>query len=200
MPTLVHLTAADVRRAPWKNGRGVTDELLVLPEGASFERGDFDVRVSRASVPESGPFSSFAGFDRVLVVTGGTGLLLAHGDAPPGAPIEPLSPYAFAGDGRTEATLLRGPVSDFNVIVRRGRRRADVEVVRPDRGGARERLAAGDALVHVLVGTLEAGIVGDERRRYLVPGESLLVCHARDGDELVLAGDGVVAIVVRLPR
>ena len=81
MPTLVHLTAADVRRVPWKNGRGVTEELLVLPDSATFARGDFDVRISKATVSEPGPFSSFPGFDRVLVVTAGAGLRLAHGAA-----------------------------------------------------------------------------------------------------------------------
>jgi environmental stress-induced protein Ves len=80
-PELRHLTAADVRRVPWKNGRGVTEELALWPPGASFERGDFDWRVARAGVDAAGPFSEFPGFDRLLVVTEGEGLLLRHGVA-----------------------------------------------------------------------------------------------------------------------
>jgi hypothetical protein len=200
MTHLVHLTAADARRVPWRNGRGVTDELLVRPDGASFERGDFDVRISKATVPESGPFSTFEGFDRVLVVTQGVGLRLAHGDAPPGAMIRPLEPYRFSGDGPTAATLLDGPVSDFNVLLRRGRRQADVHVARFGPGGVRERLVAGEAFLHLVTGRLDAGLGSEGPRTHLVPGESLFVCEAREGDELVLVGDGAVAIVVRLTR
>ncbi len=202
MPTLVHLTAADVRRVPWKNGRGVTDELLVLPEGATFEKGDFDVRISKAVVPMAGPFSSFPGFDRVLVVTDGAGLSLTHGGAASAAVVRPLEPYAFSGDVLTEATLLGGPVSDFNVIVRRGRRRAEVRVVRPGRDAVRETLGAGEAFVHALVGTLEARVGADAGPVRLAPGESLLVRDARRGEAIELVGDGAgaVGIFVGLPR
>src|SRR5258708_2763617 len=56
------LTPADARRVPWKNGRGVTDELALWPPGASFERGDFDWRIACAGVDAAGPFSAFPGF------------------------------------------------------------------------------------------------------------------------------------------
>lgn len=201
MPTLVHLTAADVRRVPWKNGRGVTEELLVLPESATFARGDFDVRISKATVSEPGPFSSFPGFDRVLVVTAGAGLRLAHGAAAPGATIGPFEPYAFSGDEPTAATLVDGPVEDFNVFVRRGRRRAHVDVSLPGRCPRPSgRLGAGDALVHLTAGTLELGLDADARRWRLAPGESLLVRDAREGDALVLEGVAAVLLLVRLAR
>lgn len=84
MPEFLHLRPGDARRVPWKNGRGVTEELAVWPPEASFERGDFDARISLSSVQEPGPFSPFPGFDRVLLVTKGGGLRLSHGaDAPP---------------------------------------------------------------------------------------------------------------------
>src|SRR5687767_10413887 len=41
MLEVVHLHPADARLVPWKNGRGVTRELALWPEGASLERGDF---------------------------------------------------------------------------------------------------------------------------------------------------------------
>jgi cysteine synthase len=44
------LLATEVRRVPWRNGRGFTDELALAPDGASFERGDFHWRVSRAAI------------------------------------------------------------------------------------------------------------------------------------------------------
>ncbi len=74
MREIVRQTPADSRRVPWRNGRGVTEEIAIWPGGASFENGDFDGRISKAGVTEPGPFSEFLGFDRVLVVTSGAGL------------------------------------------------------------------------------------------------------------------------------
>jgi environmental stress-induced protein Ves len=48
------------RRQPWKNGRGFTSEVLLIPEGAD----DYWLRVSVAEVSESAPFSTFPGFRR----------------------------------------------------------------------------------------------------------------------------------------
>lgn len=47
------------RRQPWKNGRGITSEILRIPDG-----NDYMVRVSVAEVGESGPFSTFPGYTR----------------------------------------------------------------------------------------------------------------------------------------
>ncbi len=128
MSDVLHLRPSDARRVPWKNGRGFTDELALWPRGASFEKGDFLWRVSRATVEESGPFSAFPGFERVLVVTQGAGLVLEHGTLASRAQVERLVPYRFSGDWPTRAELVEGRVEDFNVLCRRGDARADVEV------------------------------------------------------------------------
>src|SRR5262249_28593295 len=120
MPDFVHLTASDARRVPWKNGLGVTEELAIWPEGSAFEDAAFEWRISKASVPEPGPFSAFPGFDGVLVVLTGEGLRLDHGPAAPPAEVRELEPYAFSGDWPTSAQLLGGPVQDYNLIARRG--------------------------------------------------------------------------------
>jgi environmental stress-induced protein Ves len=158
MREIRHLTAAHARRVPWRNGRGVTEELLLWPPGASFERGDFAWRLSRAAVDEAGPFSAFPGFERILVVTAGAGLLLDHGAAAPPARVEPLQPYRFSGDWPTVAALVRGPVADFNVLARRGAVRADAEVLRIGGGRLEERdlPVTGHAVVHVFAGAVEA--------------------------------------------
>ena len=125
----MHLRPEDARRVPWKNGRGFTDELALWPRGASFEKGDFLWRISKAAVDEPGPFSSFPGFERVLVVTQGAGLVLEHGAAAPRARVERLVPYRFQGEWSTSAELISGRVEDFNVLTRRGAVRAEVEVL-----------------------------------------------------------------------
>jgi environmental stress-induced protein Ves len=158
---VVHLTSADARRVPWKNGRGVTEELAIWPAGAGFESGAFDWRISKASVTEAGPFSPFPDHERVLVVTGGGDLVLSHGAHAPAARVGRLEPYRFDGGWPTSAALPDGPVRDFNVLARRGRIRADVEVLR----GSGAAVAAGaHAFVHVLVGEAVIGAGRDTLR------------------------------------
>ena len=68
----------DFRVMPWKNGAGSTTELLIDPPGATLA-GGFRWRVSMATVAESGPFSSFPGLDRTLLLLEGEGMELDHG-------------------------------------------------------------------------------------------------------------------------
>jgi environmental stress-induced protein Ves len=197
MPDVRRLAPADARLVPWRNGRGVTRELAIAPPGASFERGDFDWRISAAAVTEPGPFSAFPGIDRVLVVTSGGGLDLDHGAAAPRAHVAPLVPYAFAGDWPTTAELAAGPVTDFNVLTRRGRARADVRVLRGCEEGELVGLGEGDTFLHLLAGTLTTRLAAATGET-LGPGDSLWIRGARPADGLLVSGPGAVAIVVAI--
>ena len=159
MSECVHLTAADIRRVPWRNGRGTTEELRLMPPGAEFARGDFDWRLARAAVVEPGPFSAFPGFDRVLVVVEGAGLVLDHGDVAPPAAVHPLQPHRFAGEWPTWARLADGPVADLNLLLRRDAVRGELVVARPGPDPEGFPFAAGeDLLVHALSGTLRVRV------------------------------------------
>lgn len=111
--------AAGHRRMPWKNGGGVTTEIAVFPNGAGLE--DFDWRVSTALVASDGPFSAFPGIDRMLTILDGEGLLLAIGDQPPVELRAGSAPFSFPADHLASARLIGGPVTDLNVMTRRGR-------------------------------------------------------------------------------
>lgn len=188
MREVLHLTPADARNVPWRNGRGTTAELASWPRGASFERGEFDWRVSKARIADDGPFSRFPEHDRVLVVLDGKGVDLEHPGEAPRARLRPLEPYCFRGDWRTEARLVAGPVSDFNVLVRRGAWEASVEVVALGTRRALEALSGGHAFVHVARGKVRARVVGEEEPKDLAPGDSLWVAEARSGEEIELCG------------
>ena len=54
---------------PWKNGLGVTTEILIEPSDATI--GNFDWRLSMARIDADGPFSSFPNIDRLLLVLEG---------------------------------------------------------------------------------------------------------------------------------
>ena len=113
------LRAADHRRMPWKNGGGETVEIAVHPQGAGL--ADFGWRISMATVASDGPFSLFSGTDRTLAVLSGDGMELSIegiGDRllTPGS-----APLAFPADAPTTARLTGGPITDLNVMTRRGR-------------------------------------------------------------------------------
>ncbi len=88
----------------------------------------FDWRVSIATIDQAGPFSAFPGIDRVIVLLDGDGMHLQangidHCLETPG------QLYAFPGDLALDCRLLGGQSTDFNVMSRRGRYRADVHWV-----------------------------------------------------------------------
>lgn len=123
------LVLAEIAAQPWKNGAGLTRELAVEPRGAGVD--DFDWRISIAEVDRDAPFSAFAGIDRCITLLRGAGMRLASADGGVDHRLaQPLTPFAFDGDIALDATLLGGACSDFNVMARRGRWRANVLIQR----------------------------------------------------------------------
>ena len=113
------LRAESYRSMPWKNGGGVTTEIIVSPAGAALD--DFDWRISMAKVESGGPFSSFAGIDRTLSVLEGEGIILSIAEMAPARLDKASPPLPFPADVSTDATLIGGPIVDLNVMTRRGR-------------------------------------------------------------------------------
>ncbi len=123
---MIHLTAKDYARQPWKNGRGTTIELLHIRDPDSSATL---LRLSRASVVEDGPFSLFPGIERNLTVLSGPGFRLSG----PGLDLrcEPLLPVTFPGDVPMTASETHGqPSDDFNVMTARRLPLPQVIVVR----------------------------------------------------------------------
>ncbi len=155
MTGLVVLRSDDHARMPWANGGGTTYQVATSPEGAGLD--EFDWRVSLADVDSGGPFSTFPGIDRILMVVEGPGMeLVVDGRF---VPLGPLDPLRFDGAADTSATLVDGPTRDLNVMTRRGRCTATLEVV--DVSGAVDLAPVedGDVLVVVVDGDVRAGDV-----------------------------------------
>ncbi|WP_114152174.1 HutD family protein [Chromobacterium haemolyticum] len=126
--TLIRLQ--DCPPSPWKNGRGSTRQLLISPAGAGLD--DFDYRVSLASVASDGPFSRFDGVDRQLLILQGAGLELKL-DGRDSLRLTPGdAPLAFAGETPAQSRLLDGPLTDFNVMTRRGRYQSRLDYLTVD--------------------------------------------------------------------
>ena len=68
-----HIRYSDQAVSAWKNGGGVTREIVKLhpPNESSYLW-----RASNADVSTSGPFSEYTGYDRILLFLSGSGLKL----------------------------------------------------------------------------------------------------------------------------
>ena len=122
--------ACDLVRTPWKNGGGTTAEIAVEPQRADLD--GFDWRVSMADVAGDGPFSRFPGIDRTLTLVEGAGMdLVIDGQQRRLDRSHPMQ--VFAGEATTTASLVDGPIRDFNVMTRRSRLRHVVSLVEPGR-------------------------------------------------------------------
>lgn len=111
----LHLVDADaVEATPWRNGGGVTRELLAWPHGA-----DWRVRISVAEIDADGPFSAFEGALRWFAVLSGAGVVL-------GAPGNEhrltlaSAPLRFDGAQAPACRLIDGPTRDLNLMLRDG--------------------------------------------------------------------------------
>ena len=172
---------------PWKNGGGTTLEVAIHPPGAAS--AGFQWRVSIAEIEKDGPFSTFPGIDRTLVVLAGSGMRLTGlRDEPVDLRLYDL--VAFAGEAEVESRLRDGPTRDLNVMTRRGALRAEVRVVRSE-GIAWSGAAA--YVCHAVSGSC-ACVVGDST--FDVHEAHTLVCEAPRF--AVDASDGAVAVVARI--
>jgi uncharacterized protein len=108
----------DLKPQPWRNGGGVTRELVSHPLAASAQDGVWDWRVSIADLTKAGDFSPFPGMERVLTVVEGELLLLNVGGSE--HPLEKYRPFRFSGEAASSATLPTGDIRNLNVITRAG--------------------------------------------------------------------------------
>ena len=144
---------------PWRNGGGMTRELLAWPGPQEWV-----VRISVAQVAQDGPFSSFPGVTRWFAVLSGAGVQLDV-DGEQHALTAADAPFQFDGGARTGCALIAGATEDFNLMVR-GR---DARMERID-GLRRAELAVG-TLVGAFANKRRAVIRGPQQELELRPGE-----------------------------
>ncbi len=120
-PAIVLLDPADYRRTPWKNGGGVTiDIAAAYRPGATIGGWNGMLwRLGRTRIERPGPFSDLAGFDRLLAVIDGAGLILHPRGRAPLDVRAPDRPVRFAGEWPIDSELTAGPVGVLNLLADR---------------------------------------------------------------------------------
>jgi uncharacterized protein len=111
---------------PWRNGLGSTTQLWVEP-GANSE--EFLYRISIAPVQADGPFSDFSDYHRSLILIEGSGITLEHSTGQSDCLEQRFDTAHFSGAWQTDAQLHRGPITDFNVMARKGACESHVSIV-----------------------------------------------------------------------
>jgi len=104
---------ASFKATPWKNGGGITHEIMRAPAvGEAFRW-----RVSVARIDASGPFSEFAQYNRKMVLLKGAGIELRFGNGARKTLRTVGELLEFDGAAATHCELLNGPCVDLNLMV-----------------------------------------------------------------------------------
>ena len=108
-----HLSTSDYIEMPWKNGRGMTTEIMKRERAQRIQ-----YRLSSAIVETSGPFSLFPGLRRILVNLGPSSMTLRMNGSTTSQDSQRLDPgqiYQFEGDIPIDCEVERSS-RDFNIF------------------------------------------------------------------------------------
>lgn len=104
----------------WKGGK--TEELCIVPEDASLQERNFDLRISSATIDlERSEFSDFTGYRRYLMKLEGDITLLIDEKS---ITIKDDEAFEFMGDEKV-ISISKEPSRDFNVIIKKDKK-ADI--------------------------------------------------------------------------
>lgn len=163
MPLMEIIRFAELTESKWKNGGGITREIL----SASLS-GSRIWRLSMADVACDGPFSEFAEYDRILTIVKGQGLRLQSDGGCIDA--DPWSPVRFSGDLKIDAYLKSGPLTDLNLMFNPDYCTGDVTVIN---GPCHQSLAPDERRVFVVHSV--AGSVKINDLSQLLPGDTAII-------------------------
>jgi uncharacterized protein len=175
------ITASEFQTTPWKNGTGITHEIV-----KEQARDQILWRISIAEMDRDATFSPFDSYARILTVIEGEGLNLHHpeGELHAGA----LKPVKFSGDLQIDGRLISGHVRNFNVIYDRERVQADVTVLRSGDTWAEGTDFNSRHVIYCLSGVVQIGAAP------VAPGVAAL--FRADAGQIEIGKDGCAVLVV----
>jgi hypothetical protein len=182
---MIVLREADYVTVPWKNGGGITREILKVPPDTAA----FDWRLSLATIEQPGPFSAFDGYDRTLVLVRGAGVELDFGSQGRAVLRAPGQLAAFDGAAATSCTLIDGPSSDLNLIVSKVRAESRARLVRVTAPEFLHTAGWEETLICCVTGAVQ--LAGVDGHIAILSGADVARCTPEDG-VLTCAPEGAV--------
>lgn len=181
------------RRTPWKNGGGVTIDIAgAYRPGADHAGWDGMIwRFGRTRIEQPCPFSDLSGYDRILAVVEGRGLVLQPAGRPPLDARAPFVPVRFPGEWAIASELTAGPVGVINLIADRALCAIDLAFPAP---GAAASVSGAPCIVLALD---DADLAIDGRATALKRDFALRFDEARPFEFALRAGRIAVATVRR---
>jgi uncharacterized protein len=182
----------DFKKVPWKNGRGVTNELAVY-----YSEGDdrFLWRISIAGVTENGSFSDFSGYDRTLLMLTGNGIRLEHSDGTENNIGNYNDIAYFSGDLKTSAVLTDGPIKDFNVMVLRDKCRSATRIL--NSGDEFEITGGDEALLYARPDAVEIKLKNEANKNFVIPPNNLLKIKALIKTRVSVQKGEIIAVRIK---
>ncbi|WP_375394376.1 HutD family protein [uncultured Sphingomonas sp.] len=169
---------AEKAAKPWRNGGGLTSELVSGPSCNATPGW----RISIAQIDCSGPFSLIPGYDRTLTLISGRATLGVEHET---VALTPRKPVQFRGDILTEVRIGRSRALALNVMTDRRLYSHSVEIIQS--GGNIQPTESGQANYVV---ALTGGRIG---KAELAPGDLLWRSFP---DPLLRSG--VIAALIRI--
>ena len=120
------IPAASFTEVPWKNGRGITHDVLVEPADAGYDASR--LRVSIAPITAEGPFSSLPGIERTITLLETNPLVLLFDDGEV-LTLAPFVPATFDSVLAPMSRLPAGPTRVINVMAKRDALTAAVDIL-----------------------------------------------------------------------
>lgn len=141
---------------------GFTTELAIAPEGSAYADRDFLWRLSSATVDvEESRFTALPDYDRIILTLKGK-IRLSHNGGE-WMELSEYEPHSFDGADETRSV---GKVRDFNLMMRKGRCRGRVEVIRLEENG------------------------GEKRKLWAEPGADTVFFYCAEGGAWIRAAEG----------
>ncbi len=157
------ITSSDYKKMPWKNKKGITSQICIVPQEADLDKLNFDFRLSSAPIKENALFSLFPGMNRILIPIKGKGFVLN------GAIYELHEAAHFKGDEDTLCELVNGEVLDLGLIFNPQKYSAHVKVMSFKNNFFLNSDPASIYLIYVLRGSFQLNdLLGKENETFFV--------------------------------
>ena len=170
---------SNFREMTWKNGAGKTLELF---NDQATADGVFALRMSIATITQSGPFSDFCGYERIITQLDGLPMSLFFTEKKTISPLELLTPFHFAGEDKVECQV-SGRARDFNVMLKRDVFCGRMKFIEP------ERVCSASAHHQVFVYALSGSASSTNLTEIVTVREGELVRFSTQGMALELVTD-----------